>query len=112
MERLNQKDASELGLRSYKLVSDKSLADCMLHGSPHWSLPCSFWTKNDFQVDYKATENYKYYRAMAGLGINLSADASLKDVLEGQPSLASHQEDFHPQENAFRACFAQDHSER
>ena len=49
---------------------------------------------------------------MAGLGINLSADASLKDVLEGKPSLASHQEDFHPQENAFRACFAQDHSER
>ena len=54
----------------------------------------------------------KYYRAMAGIGINLSADASLKDVLEGQPSSANHQEDFHPQENAFRSCFAQDRSER
>ena len=29
VERLNQKEASELSLRSYKLVSDKSLADCM-----------------------------------------------------------------------------------
>ena len=29
LERLNQKEASELSLRSYKLVSDKSLADCM-----------------------------------------------------------------------------------
>ena len=29
VERLNQKEASELSLRSYKLISDKSLADCM-----------------------------------------------------------------------------------
>ena len=49
---------------------------------------------------------------MAGFGINLSAETSLKDVLEGHPSLTGHQEDFHPQENAFRACFVQDHSER
>ena len=55
---------------------------------------------------------YKYYRAMAGLGINLSADASLRDVLEGQPSSESHHEDFPPQGDAFRSCFAQDRSER
>ena len=29
VERLNLKEASELSLRSYKLISDKSLADCM-----------------------------------------------------------------------------------
>ena len=29
VERLDKKEASELNVRSYKLVSDKSLADCM-----------------------------------------------------------------------------------
>ena len=49
---------------------------------------------------------------MAGLGINLSSDASLKDVLEGKPSVATHHQEFHPQGNAFRDSFAKDNFER
>ena len=49
---------------------------------------------------------------MAGLGINLSSDASLKDVLEGKPSVATHHKEFPPQANAFRDNFAQDNSAR
>jgi len=97
VERLNQKEASELSLRSYKLVSDKSLADCME------ALIGAFLVHSGQKMTF---------RAMAGLGINLSAETSLKDVLEGQPSVASHHEDFPPQGNAFRSCFAQDLSKR
>ena len=49
---------------------------------------------------------------MAGLGINLSSDASLKDVLEGKPLVATHHKDFSPQGNAFRDSFAKDNFER
>ena len=46
------------------------------------------------------------------MGIQLSPEASVEDVLEGKLSFEAHQEQFTPQQTAFRDHFAQGLLER
>jgi len=86
MERMKAEECGGVSLRNYKLISDKSIADCMeavigaflIHSGQRGAL-----------------------RAMAGMGINLAASATITQLLEGKPSF-DHVTPFGHQRDAFR----------
>ena len=103
-ERLASGETGGVSTRSYSLISDKSMADCvealigavLLHSGQTTALR---WVARGHRCSSLTV------RFMAGLGLNMSATASLEELLKGVRS-REQVTPFTPQVDAFRNTYA------